>query len=281
MSAAPRTALIATGPVSASWVAKLPGLRLNLEFVKAGSLRVASRIANTLHAGFAVDHYEDLRHAELILIAIPAQDLPDILTEFARASLHWERHVIILCGNRLDTQYLHPLRELGARIGSLDIMDGFDDQRFLFEGDRPALQRLKRLVEAKGKAKIVEMEERRRAVYEAGLTFANGMAFQLIAAAIEAMRGAGLPEKQAAIAVETALMRALRAYVHGGRRGWTGPLAEGDRHELSRQYQGLLETNPALAEVFLKIAIDYLLETGPTLSGAVSRKVQSNSPPQN
>lgn len=281
MPAAPRTALIATGPVSASWVAKLPGLRQHLEFVKAGSLRVASRIANTLHAGLPVEHFEDLRHAELILIAVPALDLPPALEEFAKASLHWERHVIILCGNRIDTQYLHPLRLLGARIGSLDIMDGFDDQRFLFEGDRPALQRLKRLVETKGKAKIVEMEERRRAVYEAGLTFANGMAFQLIAAAVEAMRGAGLPEKQAAIAVETALMRALRAYVHAGRRGWSGPLAEGDRHELSRQYQGLLETNPDLAEVFLKIAIDYLLETGPNLSASPAKKVPSNSPPQN
>lgn len=271
MPAAPRTALIATGPVSASWVAKLPGLRQHLEFVKAGSLRVASRIANTLHAGLAVDHYEDLRHAELILIAVPPQDLPDVLEEFRRASLHWTRHVIILCGNRIDTQCLYPLRELGARIGSLDVMDGFEDQRFLFEGDRPALQRLKRLVETKGRAKIVEMEERRRAVYEAGLTFANGMAFQLIAAAIETMRGAGLPEKQAAIAVEMALMRALRAYVHGGRRGWTGPLAEGDREELSRQYHGLLETNPQLAELYLKFAIDYLLETGPLLAKPAPR----------
>ncbi len=278
MPAAPRTALIATGPVSASWVAKLPGLRQHLEFVKAGSLRVASRIANTLYAGMAVEHYDDLRHADLILIAVPSAELPETLDEFRRASLHWERHVIILCGGHSDTHELQAFRELGARIGSLDIMDGFDDQRFLFEGDRPALQRLKRLVETKGRAKIVEMEERRRAVYEAGLTFANGMAFQLIAAAIESMRGAGLPEKQAAIAVETALMRALRAYVHGGRRGWTGPLAEGDRDELSRQYNGLLQINPDLAEVYLKVAIEYLLDSGAALAKPAAKRPAPISP---
>jgi predicted short-subunit dehydrogenase-like oxidoreductase (DUF2520 family) len=127
------------------------------------------------------------------------------------------------------------------------------------------LLKLKRLVEAQGRAKIIEMEERRRAVYEAGLTFANGMTFQMLAAGIEAMRSAGLTDKQAFVAVETAVMRALRGYVAAGRKGWTGPLAEGDRVELGRQYHALREANPQLAEVFLALAIEYLLERGAEL----------------
>ncbi len=272
MPPAPRTALVGVGPVSVSWVAKLPGLRENLDFVKSGSLRVASRIANSIRAGAAVDTYEDLRKAELILVSVPEPDLPNTLRDMKAAALRWDNVSLVLCGKQFGTQDLLPFREIGATVGSLDLMDGFDEKRFLFEGDRGALLRLRRLVEEEGTAKIVELEERRRAVYEAGLTFANGMTFQMIAAAVEAMRSAGLKDKHAEIAVENAVVRALRGYMSGGRRGWSGPLADGDREELTRQYQGLLETKPDLAEMFLKIAIDFLADRGPELGRAPERK---------
>jgi predicted short-subunit dehydrogenase-like oxidoreductase (DUF2520 family) len=238
-------------------------LRDNLEFVKAGSLRVASRIANSIRAGTAVAHYDDLRHAELFLISVPDEELAATVEELRQSALRWKNHAIVLCGPRLEAQSLLPLREVGAAVGSLDLMDGFDEKRFLFEGDRNALLRLRRLVEDQGSAKIVELEQQRRAVYEAGLTFANGMTFQMIAAAVEAMRAAGLRDKQAEIAVETAVLRALRAFLSAGRRGWSGPLAEGNRDELGRQYRALQEVRPELAELFLRVALDYLSERSP------------------
>ncbi|MDX2269315.1 MAG: DUF2520 domain-containing protein [Bryobacter sp.] len=265
MATAPRTALVAAGPVSVSWVAKLPGLRSHLQFVKAGSLRVASRIANSIRAGEAVEHYEDLRLADLVLVYVPGGDLGATVDEMSKAAMRWKDRAIVLCGKTLDPHQLLPLKQAGAAVGSLDPMEGFDEKRFLFEGDRNALLRLRRLVEMEGTAKVVELERQGRAAYEAGLTFAESMTFQMVAAAVESFRTAGLRDKQAEIAVEAAVLRALRSYLTAGRRGWSGPLANGDHEELSRQYKALASTRPDIAELFLKFAIEYLAERGPEL----------------
>jgi predicted short-subunit dehydrogenase-like oxidoreductase (DUF2520 family) len=86
------------------------------------------------------------------------------------------------------------------------------------------------------------------------------MTFPMIAAAVDTMRAAGIPTKVAESTVETSVIGALRAYLRAGRRGWTGPVARADRTELRRQYQALFDVDPSLAEMFLKVAVDYLAD---------------------
>jgi predicted short-subunit dehydrogenase-like oxidoreductase (DUF2520 family) len=254
-----------------------------LQFIKAGSLRVASRIANHFRTGGPVEHYEDLRLAELVLVAVPPEEQKAVVLEMSQASLRWKDKAVVLCGLQVEAEDCSALRKVGSAVGCLDPMEGFDEKRFLFEGDRHALLRLRRLVEQEGTAKIVEMEKQGRAAYEAGLTFAQGMTFQMVAAAVEAMKAAGLRDKHAEIAVEGAVLRALRSYMNSGRRGWNGPLAQGDYEELSRQHKGLLATRPDLAEMFLKFAIEYLAERGPELGKPIASAAtagRSGSPPR-
>ena len=84
---------------------------------------------------------------------------------------------------------------------------------------------------------------------------------RVIAAAVDVMRAAGIHAKVAESTVETAVIGALRSYLRAGRRGWTGPVARADRDELRRQYHALFDINANLAEMFLKIAVDYLAES--------------------
>jgi predicted short-subunit dehydrogenase-like oxidoreductase (DUF2520 family) len=261
MLKAPRTALIAEGPVSQSWVAKLPGLRRHLGPVKGVTLRSASRAVNLIRAGVASDNYADLQRCEVVLLGVPDSELAKWIEALLASNTNWARVAFITCSNRNDSSMLNDLRQNGAHTGSLSEMEGFAGKKYIFEGDNVALHRLRRLIESDGTARIVEIGERKRPVYEAGLTFAVGMTFPMIAAAVDSMRAAGIHAKIAENAVENAVLGAVRAYLRAGRRGWTGAVARSDREELRRQYQALFEVDEELAEMYLKIAVDYLAET--------------------
>lgn len=261
MPKAPRTALIAEGPVSHSWVGRLPGLRINLGPLKGLSLRNASRVAKLIKAGTPTDSYDELKNCDLILLCVPDVQLPAWIEQIAACDTTWTKSSFVLCASALDSKALARLRALGAHTGSLSAMDGFGGNRFLFEGEKVVLQRLRRLIEAEGSARVFAMKEGMRPVYDAGLTFAAGMTFPMIAAAVDSMRAAGLHAKVAEGVVEAAVMGALKAYLRAGKRGWSGPIARADRLELRRQYQALFEQDEVLAEMYLKIAVDYLVET--------------------
>lgn len=253
--------MIAEGSVSQSWVGKLPGLKKHLGPIRGVSLRNASRAANLMKAGNASDDYSELLKCELVLVGVPDARLAAWVEDLLNCGVSCAKVGFVLCSNRLDSGALSELKCRGAHIGSLSEMDGFSGKRYLFEGDNVVLHRLRRLVEEDGTARIVEMNARMRPVYEAGITFAAGMTFPMIAAAVDVLRAAGLHVKVAESTVETAVIGALRAYLRAGRRGWTGAVARSDRDELRRQYQALFDLDENLAEMYLKIAVDYLAES--------------------
>jgi predicted short-subunit dehydrogenase-like oxidoreductase (DUF2520 family) len=263
MSKGPRTALIAEGAVSQSWIVNLPGLRRSLGPVMGLSLRNASRIVNLIRCGVATNCCEHIHNSELVFIAVPDDQLAKWVDRILQHGEKLKKLAFVCCSSRADSGALHRLAEHGSQTGSLSEMEGFEGKRYLFEGDNVILHRLRRLIEADGAARIIQMDKRKRRVYEAGLTFANGMTFPMISAAVETMRAAGIHVKVAESAVENAVIGALRAYLRAGKRGWTGPIAKADREELRRQYTAVFEVDPVLAEMYLKIAVDYLVEKAP------------------
>lgn len=259
MGPAPRTALIVEGAVSDSWLLQLHSLRDCLGPVMGVSLRNASRAVNQLRAGSPTNDLAALTRADLLLISVPAASLPQWLARLAPVAEDWGKTAVVLCSDDLGSEALAPLHAAGAPTGSLAAMDGLD-RRFLFEGHKLAAHRVRRLVEAGQQARLLEIKSGHKPVYQAGLSFAAGMTFPLIAAAVDSFRSAGLHPKFAESTVETAVLSALRGYLRAGRRGWTGPIARADRDELARQYQALFNVDETLAEMFLKIALDYLVD---------------------
>jgi predicted short-subunit dehydrogenase-like oxidoreductase (DUF2520 family) len=256
----PKTGLIAEGSVSQSWVSRLPGLRRNLGPVMGLSLRNASRVVNMIKCGVATDSCAEMRKCELILICVPDAELAKWVDNITASFDSCPKVGFVCCSEKSDSGALEKVRELGASVGSLSEMEGFSGKRYLYEGDNIVLHRLRRLIEEDGTARIVEMGQKKRAVYAAGLSFASGMTFPMISAAVDTMRAAGLDGKVAESAVEAAVTGAVRAYLRAGRRGWAGPVAKADRDELKRQYDALFEVDEDLAEMYLKIALDYLVE---------------------
>jgi predicted short-subunit dehydrogenase-like oxidoreductase (DUF2520 family) len=246
-------ALLAAGKISDSFIKKLPQIEEWLGPVRSTSLRLASRISNLLEAGYPVDDFAEFADASLILIFMPEKWLPPSLDEMSAAGLSWSGKTVLLCDDIQDSRELAKLAALGAATASLTSVAGFDDRLFVAEGDSKAIRQAKRFVERPG-YKVVSLETGRKDLYLAGITFATSLALPLITASVETLRAGGLHPNDAVQIAERLFQRSLRSYVKGGRKGWDGVFPAEDRHAVEKQLRALAQTNPLLANYYLKSA---------------------------
>src|SRR6266478_5712496 len=151
MKKAQSVALIAAGRVTGSVVGGFGRLSERLGPVMAPSFRLASRIANRLRAGHPVRDYAEFDSCRLILVSVPDAILPAVVGEIAAANICWRNKSIVLCSASLDSGELSDLASRGASIGSISAIPGFDDPRYLVEGDRLAVLASRQLVQNGGR----------------------------------------------------------------------------------------------------------------------------------
>ena len=247
-------ALVGGGQVSKSFLVRLPRLGDCLGPVKASSFRLASRIVNTMRTGHAVERYEDFRDCRLILIHLPDVQLARALREMEAADLEWHNKAILLCDTILDSSELSAFSARGASTGSLNPVEGFDERRFVVEGDRATIRAARRLTQDHD-AEILEIETTGKALYAAGLVFATSLFTPLAAAGVECLKKAGLKRGPAAAIIERLIQRSLRGYLKAGRRSWGGPLATSDRDIVLRHLEALFKTNPLMASYYTENAL--------------------------
>ena len=217
------------GRVSASFVARLPRLSIDLGPVAAQSYRLASRIVNSIGAGHAVKKYEDLDGSSLILICVPVRGLAAIIQALEDA-IECQGKIILLCESGSDSRRLAPLKAKGAGVGSVEPIPGFDGRLFVTEGDREAVREAKALVRQLG-AKAEEVQTAKMALYSAGLSFGAGLFTPLIEASSQCLQEAGLTKASAA-KVAAPYLRELRCADISMREGEAGGrrLRRPDRH---------------------------------------------------
>jgi predicted short-subunit dehydrogenase-like oxidoreductase (DUF2520 family) len=246
--------LLGGGRVSKSFLVRLRRLPENLGPVKASSHRLASRIANTIHAGYPVAEFEDLNHCREVLIYLPDAQLGPALEELQAAELDWAGKVVILCDSNLDSSELRGLAERGAAVASLNPLEGFEDRQFLVEGDRPAVRAARRLIEDH-ETKVIEIQTAEKSLLAAGLVFATSLFTPLAAAGVDCLRKAGVRSGPAAAIVERLVQKSLRGYIKAGRKSWGGPFASRDQDAVLRQLKALFRSNPLLASYYTESAL--------------------------
>jgi predicted short-subunit dehydrogenase-like oxidoreductase (DUF2520 family) len=245
MSSPNLVALAGAGPVARSPLARhLPG---RLGPVKSASLRLASRIVNSLRAGYPVKTYSDFRGCRVVLCIAPDAAVPAIVEELSAAPLEWRNCAVLLCDSTLDSAALARLAACGASVASLNEVPGFDGSRFVVEGGRPAVRAVRQLL-AHPEVRIHELKPAAKAEFFAGVTFAGELLTPLAYAALASFRLSGLQGEQAAVVLERIVERTLRAFLKAGKSGWSGPLASGNSKEILRQIAALQRINPLLAE---------------------------------
>ena len=251
MSKARSLALVGAGPVSRSFLARLPAVAEHLGPVMSLSFRLASRIANALRSGFPVAGYKELDRARIVLVSLPARSLFRVVSELAAAPLDWPHKTVILCDAERDSAVLTALASLGAATASLAPLEGFDEKRLLIEGDPAALLAARRLL-AHGDVRLVELHPQTKTAYLAGITFLTALSAPLLIAANDCFRFAGLNSQLAAQVIERLSALTLRAHLKGGRKIWTGVAARGELAALERISPELAASYADAARVALR-----------------------------
>ncbi len=222
----------------------------------APSFRLASRIANSLRAGHPVRNYAEFDACRLILVSVPDAMLARVLCEIASANISWPNKTILLCSASLDSGELSVLAARGASIGSISAIPGFEDPRYLVEGDRLAILESKRMVE-EGSRRIVAIERSLKPFYLAALTSTSSLLFALLLAASEFLRQAGISASVSAIILEKQLRKTLRSHAKAGRKAYPAP------NQLQKQLHAVGGADPELA---------YYLEQSSKLAARLLRK---------
>lgn len=249
MKKLPPLALVATGRLSEYPIVRLRGLVEHLGPVKAMSFRQASRISNTIHAGYPVHSYDDLARSRVVVLCAPEPRLTHFISAMARSRLRWDNKTVLLAGGSFGSERLHALAELGASVGSLSLLPESDEARYLVEGDRLAVRVARSLIEESG-GRVLEVEQGTKEICAASISFASWLLLPLMDASVECLRHAGLTPGRAGPVVERLLHRSLRAYLKGGRRAFHAPQTDQQQEAFLRQVEALRKTDRALADLF-------------------------------
>ncbi len=240
MKKAQSVGLVAAGNLTDSPLTRFFWLPERLGPVKSGSVRVASRIANMLKAGHPVKDYAELKNCSIVLICVPEESVAGVVAELSLAGINWNGKTVILCSAWLDSGELRDLAARGASVGSLHPIPGFEDERYLVEGDSNAIRRSRDLVEHRHR-RAIAIERPFKPFFLVALTCTGPFLFALLYVADESLRQGRIPAIFSAQMVERQTLRTLRAFYKGGRRAYSPP------HELSRQLTALSSTRPELA----------------------------------
>jgi|SRR3984885_2692533 predicted short-subunit dehydrogenase-like oxidoreductase (DUF2520 family) len=245
MKKAPSVGLIGTGNLTDSPLTRFWWLSERLGPVKSATYRVASRIANMLQAGHPVKDYAEFESCTLILVCVPEETVPQVVSELVSSGISWRGKAVVLCSTWLDSGDLRELAARGASVGSISPIPGFpiqgsDDERYLVEGDPFAIRQSKSLVEYRER-RAVAIERPLKPFYLAALTCTGTLLFALLRVAFESLQHAAVPPALSATLLERQMNRTLRSFLKGGRRAYPAP------RELPRQLRALSAANPDLA----------------------------------
>jgi predicted short-subunit dehydrogenase-like oxidoreductase (DUF2520 family) len=242
-----RVGLVVEGNATPSPVLRLTSLVDELGPIKSTGLQVARRISNFLRAGYAVTEYQELEGAQLILLRLPDVQVMRVVAEIAETGLPFGDMCFVLCESWLPTEILMPLRRQGAQIASLVNVGPLSGNRFVIEGDLPAVRRAKRLL-AGGEARVIEIRPGTKSLYFAANLLSTAIPIPVFQLAQQALRESGVAGNDLTLLTDE-WAHLLHDRVRKGARGaWGGPLTECSEATANEHFRQLAVQNPELAE---------------------------------
>ncbi|MBN9659865.1 MAG: hypothetical protein J0H49_16890 [Acidobacteria bacterium] len=251
--------LIASGRMIESPLIRYPALVSELGPVVASSRRLASRYANALKAGHAAD-VRELNLCRLVLIQAPQGDLPAMLAMLRAAPILWKSKVLALIDDDLDSEALHPMREVRASMGSVALAPSREKGMLVIEGDAAAVRLLNRWA-AQARMNCVELKPQCKALYGAGLMAAGSLLSPVLDGATRSLRASGLSQLDTRRILSLVVEMAIRSQQAHGRKAWLSPASATRRPVVLNQLEALGEVDPVLAAFFqrsLIAVLDYI-----------------------
>ena len=182
--------LVATGRLDAA-LANQKHLGRVLGPVKSPSMRVASRISNSIRAGEAARGYEAFARSEVILIAVERPEFACVVQEMAESAVDWSGKTVAVMDTFHESSDLDVLAKLGALTASIEAVGGFDGELWITEGNAKACTALRRLFGGMGSI-VKEIRHGKKHCYTAGIELAGNCLLPLLLSSMECLRQSGL-----------------------------------------------------------------------------------------
>jgi len=238
--------LVAAGPVARSLVGRMHSRGSAIGPVAAVSLRVASRIANSLGAGFAVRSLDELESARGILFYSPAEHVPVLLQLLAAANISWTGKFLIICEADIAPAVLDCFRSRGAAVATIRRLGSINTA--MVESDATALPAARRLALDAG-LRTFEIPSGGGELFAAAVTLCGAGLTPLIDRAAMLFRLAGLRDIDAARLAARMVNQTANEYAHSGKQSWAWHVRPPDPERIAAalaavppEHQALLRT---------------------------------------
>lgn len=262
--------LVAAGGVSRSFLARRPGFLAHLGPIKATSFRAARRIALSLRRGHAASQYSVLEPCSVIWISVPEESLDRVLQDLvAQTPIH--RTMAVLVDVVRDSRRPSALLRAGARVATLNVVDGSGERTFVAEGHPDTLRVLQALFSTE-KKKLIEIAPAAKPFYFAGMKLSSSLLLPLISASVESFRAAGFSQADALAVAGSLSVQAAYTYEKSGRKSWNKKLTGELRDALAHDIDALKSEDSRLADAYaegLRHALKYF--DGPKIARSASK----------
>lgn len=234
--------------------------------VSATSQASRDRAADMLHGVPVLDPDEIAERAELVLVAVPDDEIAPLVTGLANLGRIHPGQILVHCSGRYGTEAL----DAGTRLGALPIAL---HPSLTFTGTDVDLTRLRQAtiavtapapIRPVGEALVVELgaepidiAEADRPLYHAAITHASNHSITIIAEAMEMLSEAGVsdPAHVLGALVDASVANTLQ----NGPKALTGPVSRGDVGTVAAHLAALSEfslsrSNPAARNSYIALA---------------------------
>jgi hypothetical protein len=242
--------LIASGRMTDTLLTRHPVLARDLGWVRAPSLRVASRFTGLLRAGEPAAALEEACASPLVFIQVETAAIAPTVDEMAAARQDWREATVVLLHPDCDSLSLARLQAAGAAVGSLAVIEPSRGPLLLVEGDERARAVIRRRIR-EARIRAVELEPGAKALYLASRTAVSALLAPLMEHSIRSMRAAGVGSADVRRILEPAVESAIRSHFSAGRKAWSSPALPGRREPIVAQIGVLRQFEPAQADYFV------------------------------
>jgi predicted short-subunit dehydrogenase-like oxidoreductase (DUF2520 family) len=230
-----------------------------LQDVLTRSAASAQQAVAFIGAGRAVASYEELRPAEVYLLAVGDDQIVPASEALAQA-VQVAGAVLFHCSGALASSQMRSAMAAGAHVASVHPIRSFADPAAVadqfagtfcgVEGAPQALALLLPALTAIG-ARPVPIDAAAKTVYHAAAVFASNYLVTVLDAALRAYQAAGIPEPVARqMAQPLAAESMANVFRLGAAAALSGPVARGDMATVERQQRAVAQWDAATGQLY-------------------------------
>lgn len=237
---------------------------LSVQDVLNQTLESGERAVEFMQAGRAVRDWNELRSADVFMIATPDDQIQPSCEALAGSGLLGAGKIVFHCSGALPSSVLKPAAERGAAIASIHPIRSFASPEQAansfagtfcgMEGESAALDLLVGAFAAIG-GKTVAVDAEFKSVYHAAAVFASNYLVTLLDVAVQAYGRAGISEEVALQLMEPLVRGTVdNIFRLGPTDALTGPIARGDIATAVTQYRAVNAWNEQHGALYRQLA---------------------------